>query len=115
MHELGIMIEIVDQVTAIAKRENVDKIEQLVLQVGEISAVIPHYLRACYPAAVHDTFMQDTELVIEMIPANSLCKNCKKVYSATEKNGICTHCGENDFDLLSGREFNIKEIVVREE
>ncbi len=114
MHELGIMIEIVKQVTDIAKKEDVDNVKQLVLQVGEVSSVIPHYLRACYPAAVHDTFLKDTELVIEMIPANCLCKKCEEVYSATEQNGTCTICGEKDFELLSGKEFFIKEIVVEE-
>ncbi len=115
MHELGIMIEIVDQVTKIAQDEGVKRVDKLVLEVGEVSMVIPHYLEACYPAAVHETILQDTELVIEMIKARCRCRECYAVYPAKENDGVCTNCGKKNFDLLSGAEFNIKEIVVEDD
>ena len=40
----------------------------LVLQVGEESPVVPHYLEACYPAAVDGTLMEETKLKIEIVP-----------------------------------------------
>jgi len=68
VHELGIIMHIVETVESIARDQGVTQIKTLVLQVGEDSPVVPQYLKACYPAAVDGTCLQDTELAIEMIP-----------------------------------------------
>lgn len=112
MHELGIMINIVEQVEQIARENEVEQIETLVLQVGEISPVVPQYLEACFPAAVDGTALQDTELQIEVIPANALCRSCKQVFHLLEHPRACPACGAEKFEVLSGREFNIKEIIA---
>jgi len=52
MHELGIMINVVSTVENFARQNGVSKIDTLVLQVGELSPVVPQYIQACYPAAV---------------------------------------------------------------
>lgn len=68
MHELGIMMHIVETVESLARDQGVSHIKTLVLQVGEDSPVVPQYLKACYPAAIDGTCLQDTELAIEIIP-----------------------------------------------
>lgn len=68
MHELGIMFNIVRSVEGIAVKNQVSKIDTLVLQVGEESPVVPHYLEACYPAAVDGTMLEETKLRIEIVP-----------------------------------------------
>lgn len=45
MHELGILMEIVKTVEKFAVENQVDKIETLVLQIGEISSAIPEYMK----------------------------------------------------------------------
>ena len=42
MHELGIIAEVVRRVETIAKQQQITKIETLVLQIGELSSVIPY-------------------------------------------------------------------------
>ena len=51
-------------------------------------------------------------LEIEIIPANGLCRQCKQVFNIVEHKRICPTCGEGDWELLSGREFMIKEIAA---
>lgn len=68
MHELGIMFNIVRSVESFAAKNQVTKIDTLVLQVGDQSPVVPHYLEACYPAAVDGTMMEETKLKIEIVP-----------------------------------------------
>lgn len=111
MHELGVLIEIVKQVEQIAKENEVDKIETLVLQIGELSSMVPHYLKKLYPAAIEGTVLKDSTLEIEVIPANGLCKNCKKVFNLIKEKGTCPYCQSKSFELLSGKEFMIKEIT----
>lgn len=113
MHELGIMFHIINKVEGIARENQLAEIEALVLQVGELSSVVPQYIRACYPAAVYGTILENTVLEIEMLPANALCQSCKQVYNVVEHRRICPSCGSEEFELLCGREFNIKEIRAR--
>lgn len=110
MHELGIMYHIVKQVLRVADENHVTVIDAIVLQVGELSSVIPKYLHACYPAAVDGTLLEKSKLEIEILPANAICQNCSKVYPAIENQRRCPHCHESDFELISGQEFYLKEI-----
>ena len=111
MHELSIMMEVVRQVEEVAKENDVEKVEKIVLQIGELASVIPHYVEEVFPAATYKTMLEPTELDIEIIPAMGRCKVCEKVFSLIKQEGVCS-CGEKDFEVLSGREFILKEIHV---
>ena len=112
MHELGIMINVVETVESFARQNNLTQIEKLVLQIGELSSVIPRYAQACYPAAVDGTLLEETELEIEILDGNCLCSHCKNVFNMIENKKICPHCKSQEWELISGREFMIKEIVA---
>ncbi|MCP5455880.1 MAG: hydrogenase maturation nickel metallochaperone HypA [Thermotogae bacterium] len=112
MHELGIVIEIIKTVENFAKKNNITKIDTIVLQIGELSTIIPRYVEVCYPVAVDKTMMEDTKLKIEIIPGNAICKSCNKVFNLIKNNGKCPDCGEAPWELLSGKEFLIKEIIA---
>ena len=112
MHELGVVIEVIKSVENFAKRNEVTKIDTLVLQIGELSSMIPKYIQACYPAAVDGTLLQDTKLEIEILPGNAICKECNKVFNLIENNSKCPDCGSKDLEILCGKEFMIKEIIA---
>lgn len=112
LHELGIMFNVVRSVESFAKKNGLEKIDTLVLQVGELSPVVPHYIEACYPAAVDGTLLEETKLKIEIIPGNARCQRCNQVFNLLENNRICPQCGEGEWEILSGKEFLIKEIVA---
>ena len=114
MHELGVLLEVVKQVEKIALENEVDQIEALVLQVGELCSMVPKYLTKLYPAAVEGTVLEASKLEIEVIPGNGRCKQCGQVYNLIDNNGVCPNCMTMDFEMLSGKEFFIKEIVACE-
>lgn len=112
MHELGVLIEVIKTVEDFAKANEITKIQTLVLQIGELSSMVPKYIEACYPAAVDGTLLQDTELKIEILPGNAICRKCNKVFNLIENNNNCPHCRNRDWELLCGKEFMIKEIIA---
>lgn len=112
MHEVGVMIEVVKTVENFARKNDLTKIDTLVLQIGELSSIIPRYIEACYPAAVDGTMLQDTKLQIEILPGNGICKKCNKVFNLIENNNICPECGSKDWEILCGKEFMIKEVIA---
>jgi hydrogenase nickel incorporation protein HypA/HybF len=112
LHELGVVFEVIKTVQVFAEKNGLTKFDKLVLQIGELSSMIPKYIEACYPAAVDGTTLQEMKLEIEILPGNAICKKCNEVFNIIENNQTCPNCESKDWDLLSGREFMIKEIVA---
>lgn len=113
MHELGIIIEVVKQVEDFAKEHNVKEIETVVLQVGELSSMVPKYIEDVYPIAVEHTSLKNTTLEIEMLPGLGTCKECNFGYNLILNNNTCPMCGSGKYLVISGTEFMIKEIHAK--
>ena len=112
MHELGVVIKVARTVENFAKNNGITKIDTLVLQIGELSSMIPKYIEACYPAAVDGTILEDTKLEIEILPGEGKCNKCYEEFNLNQYNRQCPDCGSGDWEVLSGREFLIKEIIA---
>ena len=116
MHELGIVFEIQKRVTAVAEENglSLSDIAQVVVEVGEASTIVPRYLKECWPAATDGTEMEHAELVVELLIAKVRCKKCGEVYEYLKNNKKCPVCGAWECVMVTGQEFNIKEIAVFE-
>lgn len=115
MHELGIVFQIVNTLEKVVEEENLPAIDTVVLQVGQLSGVIPIYLDECWPAATDKhLFFKDTKLKIEVVQGLGKCKNCGEIFNIIDNEGYCPKCNSFEKDVISGREFIIKEILVPE-
>ncbi len=113
MHELSILIEALRIVEETAKQQNIDSVKGVVLQVGELSSVVPKFLEDYFPIVIENKpIFQDAVLEIEMLPGIARCQNCKTQFNIVENEGYCPKCHSFDKDLLCGQEFFIKEILV---
>lgn len=112
LHELGVVIEVVKTVEEIAREQQLTNIDTIVLQIGELSSMIPKYIEQCYPAAVDGTILEDSKLKIEILPGNAICRECGKVYHLLASRDQCPFCGSAKWEIISGREFYIKEIIA---
>ena len=114
MHEIGVVKQVVRTVEDFAKENGVDRIEEIVLDIGELSLVIPKYVEDIYPHVVEDTFLKDTKLVLNVIPGMAECDECNEVFNVIEHKGYCPHCGSFEKTILTGKDFLIREIHVPE-
>lgn len=112
MHELGIVYEVIKIVDSFVIENNLKKVDKIILEVGELSQAIPRFIQECYPAAVSETAYEETKLEIEVLPANGQCQACSDVYNIIEHRKICPKCEGEAYTIISGEEFNIKEIIA---
>lgn len=112
MHELGIVYEVIKVVDHFVKENEITRVEKIVLEIGQLSQAIPRFIEECYPAAVDQTPYEETKLEIIVLPATGKCKNCDTHYNIVEHRKVCPKCQMVNFDLISGEEFSIKEIVA---
>ena len=111
MHELGVVFRIIKDLKDVAAENGLQKIESVTLSLGEVSSVIPYYLKDCWEwASEKDELVKGAKLRIETIPAITHCEACGHDYSTVESGKICPECGSKDTYLLQGNEFVIKEI-----
>lgn len=113
MHELGIVFHILDTLEQVAKDNELDSIQSVTIEVGEVSAVIPAYLTDCWQwATKKKQKFTDCEMLVETLPAVTYCSSCGREYPTVEYGRICPHCGSEKTWLLRGNELNIKEITA---
>ena len=72
MHELGLIIDVVEKVDRIAEEQNLKKIDKVVLQVGEAFSVVPQMMKAVYRRSIPGTRLEGSALEIEIIEASAL-------------------------------------------
>ena len=99
MHEIGVVRSMV----------------KTVLDIGELSLVIPKYVEDIYPVVVGDTWLKDTKLVINVIPGMAECDECNELFHVIEHEGYCPNCGSFEKTILSGKDFLIREIHIPED
>lgn len=113
MHELGVVFYVVKDVKKVAEENNVEKVNAVTIQVGEVSGIIHEYLVDCWNwARKKEPVMEEAEMRIEEIPAVTYCEDCKETYPTVAHGKTCPHCGSEATYLLEGNEFKIKEVEV---
>lgn len=113
MHELGIVFYIIDDVKEVAAANAVTSVRRVTLQLGEVSGVIPSYLQDAWTwACRREPLMDGCELVVEELPAVTLCEDCGAEYGTVAHGRTCPVCGSERTYLLRGNEVTIKEIEV---
>lgn len=110
MHELGVISAMVKTIEDIIHEQGLTQVHKLVLEVGELSGIVPRYMEACYPAAVYKTFMEDCVLEMETIPGIVRCKDCGREFNATAQDFTCPDCGSQDMEILAGNDVLIREL-----
>ena len=95
-----------------AKKNKVSRIQTLVLQIGELSSMVPKYVEDCFPMAAEGTILEGAELQVEILPGNGRCSTCGKVFNLLQNRNLCPACASREWEILCGKEFVIKEIVA---
>ena len=113
MHELGIVFYIIRDVKQVAAEHGVERVSGVVMDIGEVSTIVPEYLTDCWRwAADKEDQLRGCALKIHTIPAVTHCDGCGREYGTVQHGKTCPHCGSDRTWLLRGNEVEIKEIEV---
>jgi len=73
MHELGVLTYALRLVDRAAAEQQIYRVKQVTLQVGESSGYLPMFLHKLFPVAAEALpRLQGAELMLEMVPGGSL-------------------------------------------
>ena len=113
MHELGIVMNVLEQVDAVATENNAEKVLKVTMEVGEVSSIVPELFTDAFNWAKKKTsFLKDAALEMIIIEGRTYCQSCGETYKTTEYGKKCPHCGSGETYLLTGDQVIIKDIAV---
>ena len=115
MHEIGVVRQMCRTVMDFAAENNIQSIGEIVVEIGELSLIIPKYVEDVYPLVTEGTMLSDTKLIMETVPGLAECDDCDEIFNVVEHEGYCPNCGSFEKTILSGKDFTIREIHLPEE
>jgi hydrogenase nickel incorporation protein HypA/HybF len=81
------------------------------LQVGDFTCVEPDQLVFTWQAAVRDSWLDGSQLVIESVPLVGRCLCCGSTYSPTVDQAYRSPCCDHPMEeIVSGRELKIRSV-----
>ena len=111
MHELGTIYYVIDTVEKICKEQNLTVVDSITLELGEVSGIVDEYLIDFFNYAKKKTeFLKDATMKIETLKAITYCQDCKQTYETVKYGKECPYCHSGNTFLVTGNEYNIKEI-----
>jgi hydrogenase nickel incorporation protein HypA/HybF len=111
MHELGTVLYVIEQVEKVVEENNLSEVGSVTVQIGEVSGIIPEYITDAWNWAVKESkYLKKAELKVEKLEAVTFCEDCQKTYPTVKYAKICPYCGSEHTYLVTGNEYNIKEI-----
>ena len=113
MHELGIVVHVINQIEKLAKEKDVKEVKELTLEVGEVSGVVKQYFVDAFEWAKKRTeYMKECKLNLIIIEGISYCEDCKETFRTTEFGKTCPKCGGGNTYLVTGRDVSIRDVKV---
>ena len=125
MHEFSIMVDIVEAALKSIESYDIESVEKVYLEVGELTFLNPEQLQFSFKVLTQDNTIKGAELIIEQMKAKIECTSCGykgNLENKPEENHFripqifCPKC-KGRINLLSGRECILRniEMNLREE
>lgn len=124
MHELSTVVSIVETVTRVAGANNVKKVLEINVEIGQFTFVNPEQLKFLFEIASNDTPLKNSKLNITLVPGKLHCNDCGYSGDAISEedqrkahllplvgfSAKCPICNSSNTEIIGGRELNIKNI-----
>ncbi|MCU0645720.1 MAG: hydrogenase maturation nickel metallochaperone HypA [bacterium] len=109
MHELSIVQNIIGIIQSELSKHNITRVKSISLRIGRMRQVVPDALFFAFECLSKDTPLEGAEVKIEDIPIKGRCRNCHHEFILENWQENCASCGENQMDIISGKELEIAE------
>ena len=123
MHEFSFAMNIFRVAEATAIKNNAKRITEVLLEIGELTLIVPHLLQRSFEMATKGSIAEGAKLTISITPGKVKCRECNKISPViitkeAQLTGLqlfdCSHCGSNNTEIIEGKKANVKNIKIQE-
>ena len=121
MHEFAFAYDIFKVAEATAIKHGAKKITEVLIEIGELTLIVPDMLRRSFEMAVAGSIAEGAYLNIDILPGHVKCRECNKTSSVTlsEESQLtgnqlfrCRHCESPNTEIIDGKKANVKNIKI---
>ncbi|MCK4997322.1 hydrogenase maturation nickel metallochaperone HypA [Candidatus Pacearchaeota archaeon] len=114
MHESAIVGNLIT--TILEESEKLKSVDEVILELGDLTTYKKEAIEFYYDSMKnHYPVLASSVLIINVIPGEVECLDCKKTSIITEKFMIfCPECNSSNVNIIKGRDFVIKDIKEKQ-
>lgn len=112
MHELSIVMSIIDIASKQAAQENANLIEEIEIDIGCLSTVEMNAFDFAWNQAVKETALEKTIKKINRIKGKASCMDCGAEFGIENMYDGCPACGEHFLNVIEGKELRVKSLII---
>ena len=110
MHEMALAQGMLDIVLSYAEKNEVNKVTEISVLVGEMTGVVADSLEFCFTSLARGTKAEGAVIKIKSIPLRATCGDCQRTSAIENYNFTCPHCGSVRMRVISGRELRVESL-----
>jgi len=114
MHELSIVMGIVDIASAQARREGVTAIEEIELEIGCLTTIEMAAFEAAWKSVVKGTVLERSIKNIRRTPGYATCLECGEPFPLKNLYDACPQCSSHFLNISQGKELRVLSLVISE-
>ncbi len=115
MHEMSIVIELVEQVLSVAKEHQAVKIESVSVACGQMRMVVPEAMDMAFLAVIKGTIAEGAHLELREEPMKARCNLCTFEFAPEIDRYLCPRCKEADVEILNGNDIILESVICHAE
>ena len=112
MHELSIVMSIVDIAQQQAAEANATIIEEIEMDIGCLSTIEINAFEFAWSQGVKQTLLEHAIKKINRIKGTANCSDCDTVFALENMYDACPVCGGHLINITEGKELRVKSLVV---
>jgi len=112
MHELSIVLGIVDIATNELAKSKASKIDSIELEIGKLAGVEPFALDFAWPEATKNTVLANSTKTVSYIDGLAECLECNYQFEMEFMYDECPSCKSYFKNIIKGKELRVKALVV---
>ena len=112
MHELSIVQNIIEIVTAEAEKSSAKKVTGVHLEIGKLSGVEYKLIEFALKNLSKDSVLDSAEIIIDKPAGRARCNECGNKFAMDDFIGYCDACKSFDIEIINGKELRIKNITI---
>lgn len=112
MHELSIVMSIVEIASRELQKAEASDIEEIELEIGTLSGVELNSFDFAWQQAVKETPLQGALRKIDVIEGLGKCLHCDLEFPVQHLYDPCPECNGHLIDIKRGKELRVKSLIV---
>ncbi len=112
MHELSIVMNILETVEETAKKHQASVVHEIEMAVGILSGVEFDALDFAFENSPKPALLQNVKFVVHKIQPMAKCLDCGNEFSTDQYSTPCTKCSSIKTEIIRGNELKIQSFKM---